>query len=107
MATPRPTAFDRDFERDMRDPTFRNSYEQARGRIDAIDRVIRDLDAVRERQGVSKAELARRIGVSDSVIRRLFSADDRNPTMRTIIEVAEALGLEVRISRPAKTPRAS
>lgn len=107
MATPRPTAFDRDFERDMCDPTFQNSYEHARGRIDAIDRVIRDLDAVRERQGVSKAELARRIGVSDSVIRRLFSADDRNPTMRTIIEVAEALGLEVRISRPAKTRRAS
>lgn len=90
----------------MDDPVFRESYERARSRIDAIDRVINDLDAVRERQGLSKAELARRIGVSDAVIRRLFSADDRNPTMKTIIEVADALGLEVRVGRAAKTRRA-
>lgn len=106
MAIRRATAFDHDFERDMDDPVFRASYERARSRIDAIDRVINDLDAVRERQGLSKADLARRIGVSDSVIRRLFSAGDTNPTMKTIIEVADALGLEVRVARAAKTRRA-
>lgn len=90
----------------MDDPVFRESYERARSRIDAIDRVINDLDAVREGQGLSKAELARRIGVSDAVIRRLFSAQDRNPTMKTIMEVAGALGLEVRVSPAAKTRRA-
>lgn len=107
MPARRLTAFDRDFVRDMKDPEFRDAYERARSRIDAIDRVINELDSVRERQGLSKAELARRIGVSDAVIRRLFSADERNPTMKTIVEVADVLGLELRVTPPPRARRAS
>jgi len=107
MAKTAPTAFDRDFERDMDDPAFRAAYEAARARIDAIDAIINQLDDARERQGMSKAELARRAGTNDAVIRRLFSEGERNPTMRTVIEIAEALGLELQVARPARTRRAS
>jgi DNA-binding phage protein len=107
MTRRHPTAFERDFERDMSDPTFRTSYEGARARINAIDRVINELDEMRQRRGLSKAELARRIGVSDAVIRRLFSAQDRNPTMKTIVEVADALGLELRVAPPPRARKAS
>lgn len=103
----RRTAFDRDFEHDMADPAFRDAYTAARARIDAIDSVINDMDAAREQQGISKAELARRVGVSDAVIRRLFSAADRNPTMKTIVAVATALGLEVRIGAVESVSKAS
>lgn len=91
----------------MSDPMFRDGYERARARIDAIDRVISELDEIRERKGLSKAALARRIGVSDAVIRRLFSAQDRNPTMKTIVEVADALGLELQVAPPPRARKAS
>lgn len=91
----------------MADPEFREAYIAARAGIDAIDRVINEMDSARERQGLSKAELARRIGVSDAVVRRLFSAEERNPTMKTIVAVATALGLEVRIAPRASVPKAS
>ncbi|MDQ6909443.1 MAG: helix-turn-helix transcriptional regulator [Actinomycetota bacterium] len=107
MTGRRLSAFERDFEQDMSDPEYRRAYERSRARIDAIDRVINSLDEMRERQGLSKAELARRIGVSDAVIRRLFSAQDRNPTIKTIVEVADALGLELRVARPPTARKAS
>ena len=107
MARSAPTAFDRDFARDMKDPKFRAAYEAARARIDAIDTIINELDDARERQGLSKAELARRAGTNDAVIRRLFSAGERNPTMRTVVEIAEALGLELQVTRPPRSRRAS
>jgi len=107
MAKPAQTAFDRDLARDMEDPEFRTAYEAARARIDAIDTIINQLDDARERQGLSKAELARRAGTNDAVIRRLFSADGRNPTMRTVVEIAEALGLELRVTRPTRSRQAS
>ena len=106
MAKLSTAAFDRDFENDIEDPEFRDAYLAARARIDAIGSVITELDAVRERQGLTKAELARRVGVSDAVIRRLFSAEERNPTMKTIVAVAAALGLELKVRR-STVPRAS
>ena len=91
------TAFDRDVERDVRDPEYRAAYRLARARIDAIDGLVRGLDSARVAQDVSKAELARRMGVTPEVIRRLFSADSPNPTMKTVVAAAQALGHQVTI----------
>lgn len=97
MAQRRKTAFDLDFESDMEDPEFRIAYERARARIDAIDELVRTLDAARATQDIPKAELARRMGVPPEVIRRLFSTERPNPTMKTIVAAAEALGLKVKV----------
>lgn len=97
MSRPRKTGFDRYFERRMDDPGFAEAYAEARARIDAIDRVIRSLDAAREELGISKAELARRIGVRPESMRRLFSAPSPNPTLDTVVAVARALHLTVRV----------
>ncbi len=97
MSKARKTGFDRYFERRMGDPTFRQAYVDARTRIDAVDQVVRSLDTAREEMGMSKAELARRIGVRPESIRRLFSAPSPNPTLDTVIAVAQALDLRVRV----------
>jgi DNA-binding phage protein len=89
------TAFDLDFEKNMGDPEFRTAYERARARIDAIDQLVRTLDAERAAQKIPKAELARRMGVPPEAVRRLFSTDRPNPTMKTVVAAAEALGLKV------------
>lgn len=93
------TAFDLDFEANMQDPEFRVAYERTRARIDAIDNLVRTLDAERAAQDMPKAELARRMGVPAEAIRRLFSAERPNPTMKTVVAAADALGLEVQAVR--------
>ena len=97
MSKARKTGFDRYFEQRMADPGFADAYAEARERIDAIDQVVRSLDSAREERGLSKAELARRIGVRPESMRRLFSAPSPNPTLDTLVAVAQALKLRVRI----------
>ena len=71
------------------------AYEDARRRVDAIDRLLRALDERREALGLSKSELARRAELAPEVVRRLFSVDRPNPTIATLMALADALGLEL------------
>lgn len=80
----------------MENSEFRAEYERARREIDQVDSVIRQLDELREAAGLSKAELARRIGRDPSSIRRLFTAQ-ANPELLLVALIAEDLGAEVRI----------
>lgn len=97
---------DKRLERRLKeDPEFRAEFERQRREIAQIDSVVRHLDELRERAGMSKAELARAIGKEPSSIRRFFTADV-NPELKTVAAVADALGAEVRVvvqegSRPS------
>jgi DNA-binding phage protein len=80
----------------LSDPAYAHSHEQARRRIDAIDGVLRSLDARREDLGLTKAELARRAGLRPEAVRRLFGSQAGNPTLATLSAIADALDLELR-----------
>lgn len=97
MATQKKTGFDRYFAKRMTDPKFAAEYASARAEIDATDKLIRALDAVREAGGLTKAQLARRIEAKPESIRRLFTAPDSNPTMETVFKVASALGYHLEL----------
>lgn len=57
-----------------------------------------------EEQGVTQSELARRLGVSRQHI-SAFMADPGNPTLQTMVQMAHALGLRLRVTlEPAPTP---
>jgi DNA-binding XRE family transcriptional regulator len=93
----------------MEDPEFRDEYERARREIDQVDAVIRQLDELRESAGLTKAELARRIGRDPSSIRRLFTTKG-NPELLLVASIAEDLGSEIRIvprDQKSPTPRRS
>jgi predicted RNase H-like HicB family nuclease/DNA-binding XRE family transcriptional regulator len=51
----------------------------------------------RQAAGLSQAELAARVGVSQQQIAKLENPDE-NPTLRTVARVSKALGLEMSIS---------
>jgi DNA-binding phage protein len=89
---------------EMQDPAFEAEYLRARAEIAQVDTVMRQLDALRESSGVSKAELARLIGRNPSTVRRLFTAQV-NPELKTIAAIANALGarLEVTLDKPRGT----
>jgi DNA-binding XRE family transcriptional regulator len=90
----------------MADPAYREAYQVARLRIDAIDDVMRTLDDAREAMNLTKAELARRAGIRPGAVRRLFSAERPNPTLDTLIALAEVLELEI-VPSPRKRRRAT
>ena len=94
MATKR-TGGDRYLARRLKDPEYREAYEEASDRIGRVDAVIRALDQRRSELGFTKAELARRAGVKPEVVRRLFSAEAPNPTINTVVALAQALNLEL------------
>jgi ribosome-binding protein aMBF1 (putative translation factor) len=98
---------DRRVERRNRtDPEYQAEYERFRRQIAQIDAVVNELDELRQKAGVSKAELARRIGKNPASMRRLFSAEV-NPELKTVAAIADALGAEVVVRpRPATTRRA-
>jgi DNA-binding phage protein len=106
MARRPKTAFDRYFERRMRDPAFAAEYRQARAEIDATDTLIRALEQARERTGMTKAGLARRINSKPEIVRRLLTMADGNPTMGTVLKVATALGYHLElVPNPRTTGR--
>ena len=98
--TDRPTSQDTSFHdrrlarRLKEDPEFRAEYERQRREIAAIDAIVHKLDALRERSGMTKAELARAIDKNPAAVRRLLTASG-NPELRTVVAMAEALGAEV------------
>lgn len=95
MVKPR-TGAERYLTRRLDSPEYREAYERAKKRISQIDTVIRALDERRAELDLTKAELARRAGVKPEAIRRLFSAENPNPTLSTLVALAEALDMELR-----------
>jgi ribosome-binding protein aMBF1 (putative translation factor) len=77
------------------------AYDTAGAQIAQVDDLIRQLDDARVRLGMSKADLAREIGKNPQVVRRLFSAESRNPELKTVAAIASALGGRVTLDFPA------
>lgn len=82
---------------ELQDPIFQQEYRRARAEIAQVDAVMRQLDALREASGVSKAELARLIGRNPSTVRRLFTSEV-NPELKTIAAIASVLGARLEIT---------
>jgi ribosome-binding protein aMBF1 (putative translation factor) len=109
QSMPRKTAFDRYVDEQTKKPRFRAAFTKARREIDAVDQIVRALDAARLDAGLSKAELARVISSRPEIVRRLFTNPSSNPTLATVARLAEALGqrLELVPIKAAAGKRAS
>jgi transcriptional regulator with XRE-family HTH domain len=89
--------FWKDLADDLEDPEFLREYVCESVRIATVDTIMNVLDEARLAEGLSKAELARAIGVEPAAVRRLFAAGNSspNPTLGTLVDVAAALGLRI------------
>jgi transcriptional regulator with XRE-family HTH domain len=63
-----------------------------------FDDVVHSLDSRRVELGLTKAELARRADMPPAAVRRLFSQQQKNPTLSTLVAIADALNLRVTAS---------
>ncbi len=99
MARYTKTGFDKFFDEQMASPSFAKAYGESRAEIDAVDQLVRRLDEARLELGVSKAELARAISAKPEIVRRLFTAESPNPTLGTVVRLANALGYTLELVR--------
>jgi len=70
------------------------ALENARRRLAPILHAERSLAALRMRQGLSQAELATRIGTSQSRLSRIETGLD-DPRFSTVVRLAKALGVDL------------
>src|SRR5437016_10266080 len=87
------------FEQRLQDPGYAEAHQRAVATVSAIDDLVRALNSARARQHLSKAELARRVGVDPAAVRRFFSTDAPNPTAQWLVQVALALGYRFSLER--------
>jgi DNA-binding phage protein len=78
-------------------PEFNEEYLAANTEIAAIDAIMNALDDAREESGMTKAELARRAGLGPEAVRRLFTIERVNPTLRTVVALATAMELDIHL----------
>ena len=82
-----------------RSPAFQAQVEEELAAIN----VAQDLVALRESRGLSQVQLADRLGITQSAIAQLESAQPKNVELRTLVRVAAALGARVDVSiRPRR-----
>jgi DNA-binding phage protein len=98
-------AFEEFLDGQLADPVFRAGFERKLAKVKSIADVLRVIEEVRERENIPKAEIARRMDRRPEAISRLLRGEGSNPTLDTLIDLVDAVGLEldIRIKRqPAK-----
>jgi DNA-binding Xre family transcriptional regulator len=85
----------------------RASYEREVAKLVAFAELLNIFNEVRAGHRLSKAALARRIGVKPSVVSRLLDGKGRNVQLDTVADVADALDVyvEMRVRPQPKRKR--
>lgn len=96
MGTTR-TAFDDFFDEQMANPEFASAYVEARAEIDTYDRLMRAMEALRARRGLSKAKLATMSGLPAQSVRKLLTDKKANPTIATVFDMLSTMGFALQI----------
>jgi predicted transcriptional regulator len=76
----------------LRDPEFRRSYEAQKPEF----KLAKQLILARRRAGLSQAEVAKRMGTTQSAVARLESGTG-SPALRSLRRYAEAVGCQVQL----------
>ena len=85
-----------------RDPRFKAEVERILNEM----RIRQDLIALREAKGLSQAQVAKMLGVSQPLVARIESGAVKNLELRTLARLVAALGgsLKIRIEPRRRTP---
>lgn len=87
MKKGRSVAFNLKLDEEMKNPKFAMVFQKELTR----NRLAEQIAVLRERQGWTQAELARRVGTTQSGIARLENPNYRNYSFATLEKVAAAL----------------
>jgi ribosome-binding protein aMBF1 (putative translation factor) len=91
MKKGKAVALDLKLEREMKSPRFAAAFQKELGRIRLADQIAE----LREKRGWTQADLARKVGTTQSGIARLENPNYRNYSLKTLEKVAQALGAKL------------
>ena len=74
----------------------RNKYREFRDELIEISRLIRVIDQAREKQGLTKKQLADLAGIEPANVRRLLT-NPKNVSLATLLRLTRALDLGITI----------
>lgn len=86
--------FESEHEREISNPDYAWFANLYANQIKTVDSIINTLDIALERSNLTKAELARKLDIEASNIRRVFMGSN-NPTIHTIADLAFVLDYEL------------
>lgn len=87
----------------LKRPAVRRAYERLEDEFALLDEMLK----ARNAEGLSQAEVAARIGTTQSAVARLESASARHsPSLATLRKYASALGYKVQV-RLVKEPKSA
>jgi ribosome-binding protein aMBF1 (putative translation factor) len=92
--------------RTIETPERRTRYERTKRQVMVTRQILQRIDSERERRGMTKADLAYRVGMTPSVVRRLFASESSNPALGTVVAMLDALELDMSVG-PVRGKRRS
>jgi ribosome-binding protein aMBF1 (putative translation factor) len=78
-------------------PERRARYARTKRQVLVTRQILQKIDAERERRGMTKADLAHKVGMTPSVLRRLFSSASSNPGLATVVAMLDVLDLDMQV----------
>ena len=97
------------FDERLTDPEYRVHYEAARRRTNQFDAIIRLIEQRRIEMGLSYVDLACRadLAVDPEDVERIHSLEMPNLPFRSVVDLADAVGLELVANQKADVPLAA
>lgn len=93
MKKPKFRTFQERLREDLKDPEFRRHFEEERRALALSLKIAR----LREKKGLTQAELARLMGTSQQAISRIESGEYEGFSLKTLEKIAEATGTRLKI----------
>ena len=91
------TNFEEFLETQLTYPAVRAEFDSFSQQIQNVEVLLEYFDVRRAQLGLNKTQLATKMNLQPSNVRRLFSASSQNPSFATMIEMANALNLEFKL----------
>ena len=85
----------------------RGCFERDLAKLVASAKLLKQLEDIREAKRMTKAEVARRLGVKRPVVSRLLAGKGTVPNLGTIADVAEALNVPTSTFASSPSPAAA
>lgn len=86
--------FEQRLKKRLQEKEFVEGYREMEAELE----LMHAIDSIRKQQHMSQETLAELMGRKREAISRLFSADDSNPTLETLIELLSALNVTADIT---------
>lgn len=86
-------------EQRLQSPEARERYERTRRVLGTIESLVDVVESERQRAGLSRAALARRIGARPTAVQRLLRSGPSESGLKLLLEMLDALGVQLRLER--------